>query len=48
MLISIKQHQATFEAQFMKKLSKTEADLKLNVAYKKSRYSISKVRINCQ
>ena len=42
MLILIKQHpsntQATFEAQFMKKLSNTEAGLKKNVAYKKSVY----------
>ena len=28
MLVCIKQHQATFQAQFMKKLSNTEADLK--------------------
>ena len=42
MLILIKQHpsntQATFEAQFMKKLCNTEAGLKKNVAYKKSVY----------
>ena len=28
MLVHIKQHQATFQAQFMKKLSNTEAELK--------------------
>ena len=30
--------QATYEAQFMKKLSNTEAELKRSVAYKKSVY----------
>ena len=35
-LIGIKQHQATFEAQFMKKLSSTESELKKSVAYKES------------
>ena len=34
-LISIKQHLATFETQFTKKLSTTEAELKKRVAYKK-------------
>ena len=35
-VICIKQHLATFAAQFMKKLSSTEAELKKSVAYKKS------------
>ena len=35
--VCIKQHlQATFEAQFMKKLSNTETELKKSVAYKKT------------
>ena len=33
--------QATFEAQFMKKLSNTEAELKKGVTYKKSMYNRS-------
>ena len=37
MLVCIKQHQATFQAQFMKKLSNTEAELKKSDAYKKKR-----------
>ena len=37
MVICIKQHQATFEAQFMKRLSNTEAELKKSVAYNKKR-----------
>ena len=36
MLVCIKQHQATFQAQFMKKLSNTEAELKKSDAYKKA------------
>ena len=37
MLISVKQHpQATFEAQFMKKLGNTEADLKKALLLKKA------------
>ena len=32
----IKQHLATFEAQFMKMLSNTEAELKKSVAYEKN------------
>ena len=39
MVMLIKQHlstYATFEAQFMKKLSSTEAELKKSVGYKKS------------
>ena len=36
LLTCIKQRQATFEAQFMNKLSNTEAELKKSVAYKKS------------
>ena len=36
MLVCIKQHQATFQAQFMKKLSNTEADLK-NALFTKKR-----------
>ena len=39
MFSCIKQHLATFEAQFMKKLSNTEAELKKSVAYEKSMYS---------
>ena len=35
-VICIKQRLTTFEAQFMKKLSNTEAELKKSVAYKKS------------
>ena len=35
-IIYIKQRLATFEAQFIKKLSNTEAELKKGVAYKKS------------
>ena len=34
-LISIKQHLATFETQVRKKLSNTEAELKKRAAYKK-------------
>ena len=37
MLRFIQQQQATYEAQFMSKLSNTEAELKKNVAYKKMR-----------
>ena len=36
MLVCIKQHQATFQAQFMKKLCNTEAELKKSDAFKKS------------
>ena len=36
MLVCIKQHQATFQAQFMKKLSNTGAELKKSDAYKKA------------
>ena len=35
MCINYKQHFATFEVQFIKKLSNTEAELKKSVAYKK-------------
>ena len=35
-LISIKQHLATFETQVRKKLSNTEAELKKRAAYKKT------------
>ena len=45
MLICIKQHQATFEAQFMKKLSKSEAGLEKSVAYKKA---CSTCRMTCR
>ena len=38
-VICIKQRLTTFEAQFMKKLSNTEAELKKSVAYKKKRLS---------
>ena len=38
MLICIKQHLATFEAQFLKMLSSAEAELKKNFAYKKYVY----------
>ena len=38
MLLCNKQHlKATFEAQFIEKLSNTEAELKKSVAYKKKR-----------
>ena len=37
MLIILRNNQATLEAQFMKKLSNTEAELKKSVAYKKTR-----------
>ena len=36
MLVCIKQHLTKFEAQFMRKLSKTKTELKKSVAYKKS------------
>ena len=36
-LICIKKHLSKFEAQFIKKLSNTEAEVKKNVAYKKKR-----------
>ena len=36
-VIRIKQHLTTFEAQFIKLLSNTEDALKKNVAYKKNR-----------
>ena len=36
LLICIKQHPSNIEAQFMKKLSNTETELKESVAYKKS------------
>ena len=42
MLTCIKQLQATFEAQFMKKLSKTEAELKIALLIKKAWNSRSK------
>ena len=38
MLIYIKQHVRNIEAQFMEKLSNTEAELKKSVVYKKSVY----------
>ena len=38
-LLCIKQHISSFEAQFMKKWSNTEAELKISVAYKKKRLS---------
>ena len=37
MLVCIKQHQATFQAQFMKKLSNTEAELKKKRCLQKKR-----------
>ena len=37
MSINHKQHFATFEVQFIKKLSNTEGELKKSVAYKKKR-----------
>ena len=37
MALWIKQYLATFEAQFIKKLSNTEAELKKSVTYKKKR-----------
>ena len=41
MVICIKQYLSTFEAPFMKKLSKTEAELKANVACKKGVHFIN-------
>ena len=38
MLICIKQHLATFEAQFIRELRNAEAGLKKSVAYEKSVY----------
>ena len=38
MVICIKQHLSKFEAQFMKKLSKTEAELKKALLIKKNVY----------
>ena len=38
MLACIKQHLAAFEAQFMRQLNNTEAELKKGVTYKKSMY----------
>ena len=43
MLVCIKQHQATFQAQFMKKLSNTEAELKKSNAYKKACFFFTQV-----
>ena len=37
MLICVKQHLTTFEAQLMKMSSSTDAELKKSVAYKKKR-----------
>ena len=37
MVICISNAKATFEAQYMKKLSNTEAEMKKSVAYKKKR-----------
>ena len=37
MLIILRNNKATLEAQFVKKLSNTEAELKKRVAYKKNR-----------
>ena len=41
-VLCIKLHQGTFEAQFMKKLSNVEAELKKSVAYKKTSVRVSK------
>ena len=38
MITRIKEHQAKFEAQFIKTLSNSEAELKKSAAYKKSVY----------
>ena len=49
MVMLIKQHlstYATFEAQFMKKLSNTEAELKKSVGYKKT-CTLSSVNKRC-
>ena len=40
MVICIKQYLSLFEAQFIKKLSNTEAEFKKSVAYKKKRVLI--------
>ena len=37
MVICVSNAKATFEAQYMKKLSNTEAEMKKSVAYKKKR-----------
>ena len=42
MLICIKQHLSNTEAQFMKKISNTEVELKKAFAYKKSMWLIAK------
>ena len=46
MLLCIKQHQAPFEAQFMRMLCNTEAELKKTVAYKKRLYLYQIFRID--
>lgn len=44
----IKQHLATFEAQFIKNLSKAKAELKNGVAYIKTVYDdVRSIRLNC-
>ena len=42
-VLCTKQHHSNFEAQFMKMLSNTKAELKKSVAYKKSVYNNNKI-----